>query len=240
MTIGKRLLLLLAVPLIALLGFGVFARVQLAKIEERSRFVAESQLASVAVLGNISRSFAEIRVNLRSIFLCSRAVLPGMIDRKWGRIISISSQLAHKGAADMAHYAAAKAGVIGFTRSLAYEVARHGITVNAICPGPVDTAWTHEETGPMDHEMEKSIIAATPMARRGTPEEIANVYAFLASDEASFVTGALWVVDGGITVGKGAIGEQTPEVIRKAPEGRLRGLRHSRDGLRGKPFRKGA
>src|SRR6476646_2672498 len=71
MTIGKRLLLLLAVPLIALLGFGIFARIQLSKIEERSRFVSESQLAAVAVLGNISRSFAEIRVNLRSFLLAA-------------------------------------------------------------------------------------------------------------------------------------------------------------------------
>ena len=88
-----------------------------------------------------------IRVNLRSVFLCTRAVLPGMIARKWGRIISISSQLAHKGAADMAHYAAAKAGVIGFTRSLAYEVARDGITVNCICPGPVDTELFRRHPG---------------------------------------------------------------------------------------------
>ena len=71
-----------------------------------------------------------MRVNLRSVFLCTRAVLPAMRRKKWGRIINISSQLAHKGAADMAHYCAAKAGVIGFTRSLAYEVARDGVTVN--------------------------------------------------------------------------------------------------------------
>ena len=76
--------------------------------------------------------------NLRTVFLCTRAVLPGMIERRWGRIINISSQLAHQGAAEMAHYAPAKAGVIGLARSLAYEVAADGITVNAICPSP----WT--------------------------------------------------------------------------------------------------
>lgn len=84
----------------------------------------------------------------------------------------------------------------------------------------------------MDKKMETMIIEATPMARLGTVEEIANVYAFLASDEASYVTGALWVVDdGGITVGKGPIGKQTPKELRKEPEGELHDLAHTHEGL---------
>src|SRR4030088_342256 len=80
-----------------------------------------------------------LRVNLRGVFLCTRAVLPGMIEKRSGRVINLASQVAYKGAREMAHYAAAKAGVIGFTRSLAYEVAEHDITVNSIAPGPIDT-----------------------------------------------------------------------------------------------------
>ena len=80
-----------------------------------------------------------IRINLRSMFLCSREVLPAMLTNKWGRIINVSSQLAHKGAGLQAHYVAAKAGVLGFTRALAREVAREGVTVNALCPASVDT-----------------------------------------------------------------------------------------------------
>jgi hypothetical protein len=85
----------------------------------------------------------------------------------------------------------------------------------------------------MDAEMEEMLVMATPMARRGTPEEMANVCAFLASDEASYVTGALWLADGGITVGKGAVGQQTPESLRQPPQGELR-LDHSKDGLKNK------
>ena len=80
-----------------------------------------------------------IRVDLRSVFVCSRAVLPGMLEREWGRIISIASQLGIKGATGLAHYCAAKAGVIGFTKSLAQEVAGRGVLVNAIAPGPMET-----------------------------------------------------------------------------------------------------
>jgi 3-oxoacyl-[acyl-carrier protein] reductase len=127
-----------------------------------------------------------MRVNLRSIFLCTREVLPGMIARGWGRIISTSSQLAHKGAAEMAHYAAAKAGVIGFTRSLAYEVARDGITVNAICPGPIDTeAWRVRK------------LAELPIGRAGTVGEIAPIAVLLASDEGSYFIGATLNPNGG-------------------------------------------
>jgi 3-oxoacyl-[acyl-carrier protein] reductase len=134
-----------------------------------------------------------IRINLRSVFLCTRAVLPGMRQRQWGRIISISSQLAHKGAADMAHYAAAKAGVIGFTRSLAYEVARDGITVNAICPGPIDTELFRNI--PADWRARK--LAELPIGRAGEVSEIAPAAVLLASDEGSYFIGATINPNGG-------------------------------------------
>lgn len=134
-----------------------------------------------------------IAVNLRSVFLCSRAVLPGMIQRKWGRIINLSSQLAHKGATEMAHYAAAKAGVIGFTRSLAYEVVRDGITVNAICPGPVETELFRN----IPEDWRKRKLAELPIGRAGRVEEIAPSAVLLASDEGSYYVGATLNPNGG-------------------------------------------
>ena len=132
-------------------------------------------------------------VNLRSVFLCTRAVLPGMIERRWGRIINISSQLAHKGAAEMAHYAAAKAGVIGLTRSLAYEVAADGIAVNAICPGPIDTELFRN----IPEAWRTRKLAELPIGRAGTVEEIAPTAVLLASDEGSFYIGATLNPNGG-------------------------------------------
>jgi len=134
-----------------------------------------------------------IAINLRSVFLCSRAVLPGMIAQRFGRIISTSSQLAHKGAAEMAHYAAAKAGVIGFTRSLAYEVARDGITVNAICPGPIDTALFR---GIPEHWRQRK-LAELPIGRAGHVDEIAPTAVLLASDEGAYYVGATMNPNGG-------------------------------------------
>lgn len=134
-----------------------------------------------------------IAVNLRSVFLCTRAVLPAMIERKFGRIISISSQLAQKGAAQMTHYSAAKAGIIGFTRSLAYEVARDGITVNAICPGPIDT----ELARGVPEERRARKIASLPIGRVGTVEEIAPTAVLLASDEGAYYIGATLNPNGG-------------------------------------------
>jgi NADPH-dependent curcumin reductase CurA len=102
-----------------------------------------------------------------------------------------------------------------------------------VCPGPIDTAWTHKETGAVDAKIEKSLIASVPFGRRGTPEEVANVYAFLASDAASFVTGALWTVDAGLTQSKAAVGEMAGREASTPPESTI-DLQHSHDGTRNK------
>lgn len=132
-------------------------------------------------------------VNLRSVFLCTRAVLKPMIARKSGRIINIASQLGHKGAPEMAHYVAAKSGVIGFTRSLAYEVARDGITVNAICPGPIET----ELFRALPEEWKKRKLGELPIGRFGQVDEIAPTAVLLASDEGTYYIGATMNVNGG-------------------------------------------
>jgi 3-oxoacyl-[acyl-carrier protein] reductase len=134
-----------------------------------------------------------LSVNLRSVFLMTRALLPDMLARKWGRIINTASQLGHKGAADMVHYCAAKAGVIGFTRALAYEVAASGVTVNAVCPGPIET--------PMLRSLPQAWLdrkqAELPIGRFGRVEEVAPVFVLLASEAGSYFIGATLNVNGG-------------------------------------------
>jgi 3-oxoacyl-[acyl-carrier protein] reductase len=168
---------------------------------------AEQALGSVDVLVNNagigdSARFADmsveawdrmIAVNLRSVFLCTRIVLPGMINRRCGRIISTSSQLAHKGGVELVHYCAAKAGVLGFTRALAYEVAPFGITVNAICPGPIET----DLSAALPEEWRARKRAELPLGRFGTVDEIAPTAVLLASDEGSYYTGASLNPNGG-------------------------------------------
>jgi 3-oxoacyl-[acyl-carrier protein] reductase len=132
-------------------------------------------------------------VNLRSVFLCTRAVLKPMLDRKFGRIINIASQLGHKGAPEMAHYAAAKAGVIGFTKSLAYEVARDGVTANAICPGPIET----ELYRGLPEEWRKAKLNELPIRRAGQVTEIAPTAVLLASEEGAYYVGATMNPNGG-------------------------------------------
>lgn len=134
-----------------------------------------------------------IAVNLRSVFLCTQAVLPGMLAQGAGRIINISSQLAQKGAPEMAHYAAAKAGVIGFTRSLAYEVAARGIAVNAICPGPVDTALWRA----IPEAWRKRKLAELPIGRAAKVSEIVPTAILLGSDAGAYYIGATLNPNGG-------------------------------------------
>lgn len=174
-----------------------------------------------------------IRMNLRSAFLMTKYALPHL-QKSQGNIVSAGSEAGFNGLAQNTPYGGTKGWMHSFMKGVAVEQAKYGVRANCVCPGAIDTAWTHKETGPMSEKMEKMLIQATPMARRGTPEEMANIYAFLASNEASYVTGALWLADGGVTVAKGSVGADTPESIRVEPQGTLHHLGHAKDGLKGK------
>ena len=139
---------------------------------------------------------AVLAVNLTGTFLCAQAALPGMRERGWGRVVNTSS-LGALGNIGQANYAASKAGVIGLTKTLALEYAKYGVTVNAVAPGPVMTAML---AGVPDAIKEK-IIAMVPVGRIASPDEIASVHVFLASDEAAFITGQVIFADGGASVG---------------------------------------
>ena len=135
-----------------------------------------------------------LRVNLKSAFLCTRGVLRHMVKQRWGRIISISSIVGIIGNAGQANYAATKAGIIGFTRSVAREVASRGITANAIAPGFIDTEMTQK----LSEEQRQSAQKQIPVGYLGTPQDIAEAVAFLASEEARYITGQVLNVDGGL------------------------------------------
>jgi 2-hydroxycyclohexanecarboxyl-CoA dehydrogenase len=140
-----------------------------------------------------------LAINLKGPIRCARAVLDGMIERKAGKIISISSDAGRVGSTGEAVYSAAKAGVIGFSKTLARETARHGINVNVVCPGPTNTPLLNEIAGGNDKLIE-SLRRAIPMGRTGEPDDIAGVVAFLASDDAGFITGQTLSVSGGLTM----------------------------------------
>lgn len=135
-------------------------------------------------------------VNLMAAFRCTRACLPNMKQRAWGRIISVSSQSAFSGSINYAHYAASKSGLAGFSYSLAKEVGAQGITVNVVAPGRIVTDLILPQIPTREEEWSKQ----TPMRRLGQPEEVAAAIAFLASESASYITGATIHVNGGLVM----------------------------------------
>jgi 3-oxoacyl-[acyl-carrier protein] reductase len=166
------------------------------------------QLGPIAILVNnagITRDTLLLRMkaadwdevmntNLRAAFLLSQAVLSGMMKQRWGRIVNIASVIGQLGSGGQANYAASKAGLIGFTRSLAAEVASRNITVNAVAPGFIATAMT----AVLSEEQKESIHAQIPLGRQGTDADVANAVLFLASHEAGYITGHTLDVNGGM------------------------------------------
>jgi 3-oxoacyl-[acyl-carrier protein] reductase len=136
-------------------------------------------------------------VNLKGVFNFTRAVIPRMIERRRGKIINIASVAGSVvGFANLTHYSASKAGIVGFTRALALEVAQYGINVNAVSPGPILTPGTRV----LGEETYEQIRKSIPLGRWGRPEEVASLVLFLASDESNFITGQNIIIDGGYTI----------------------------------------
>jgi 3-oxoacyl-[acyl-carrier protein] reductase len=137
-----------------------------------------------------------LNINLKSVFLCTRAVLRPMLRQQWGRIISISSIVGVVGNPGQANYASSKAGIIGFTRTIAKEAASRGITANAIAPGFIDTDMTRR----LEEKQKEELLKSIPLGYFGSPSDVAEVVAFLASEAARYITGQVLHVDGGMTV----------------------------------------
>jgi 3-oxoacyl-[acyl-carrier protein] reductase len=179
-----------------------------------ARGVAEAQeaLGPLDYLVNVAGIFQEVRVqeisdsdwarmlavHLNGTFYCCRAVLPGMLARRFGAIVNVSSLHALRGQANAAHYSAAKAGIAGFTKALAREVAPYGLRANAVAPGPIDTPlWRGGLTGPALEARRAQRVGVIPMARLGEPHEVADAVLFLLSPASRYVTGQVISVNGG-------------------------------------------
>jgi 3-oxoacyl-[acyl-carrier protein] reductase len=140
---------------------------------------------------------AVINTNLTSAYLCTQQVISSMLKQRWGRIINITSVFGQTGQAGQANYAASKAGLIGLTMALAREVASRSITCNAVAPGFIETSMTSVLT----EEFKQTALKMIPLGRVGTPDDVANAVAFLASEEASYITGHVLNVNGGMLMG---------------------------------------
>ncbi|HVM55348.1 MAG TPA: SDR family oxidoreductase [Acidimicrobiales bacterium] len=143
-----------------------------------------------------------VALNLRGTMSCTRAVLRSMYERRRGAIVNVASESGNVGAPGGAAYSAAKAGVIGFTKAVARESARYGVRVNAVAPGPIETPLLHapEFSTPLGVKVKEQLVAATVLGRAGTPEEVAAAIAYLASGDASYVTGQTLAVSGGVSM----------------------------------------
>jgi len=139
---------------------------------------------------------AVLNTNLRAVYLCTRAALRPMLKARWGRIVSISSVSGLHGNAGQANYAAAKAGLIGFTKTVSKEVGSRNVTVNAVAPGFIET----EMTAALPAAVREALLPAISLGRFGTSQDVASAVGYLASDSASYVTGQVIVVDGGLAL----------------------------------------
>jgi len=135
-----------------------------------------------------------LRINLTGAFHCIRAVLPGMVKQRYGRIINIASVVAQAGNAGQANYISSKAGVIGLTKAVASEVGSRNITVNAVAPGFIATAMTEK----LPEEVKQRMLRMIPLGRMGTDKDVANGVRFLATEEASYITGHVLNINGGM------------------------------------------
>jgi NAD(P)-dependent dehydrogenase (short-subunit alcohol dehydrogenase family) len=170
------------------------------------------------------------RANARSLVLVTRSALPELRETE-GTILTAGSTAGQSGIPNMAIYGATKGFATSFTLGVAAEQARFGVRAVVVVPGPTDTGQTRPEAGPHTVEAARTIVESTIVGRRATVEEIANVYAFLASDEASYVTGVVWVVDGGVGISRGLPGRKADT---EAPPTDLP-VRHSLEGFRHPP-----
>jgi 3-oxoacyl-[acyl-carrier protein] reductase len=135
-----------------------------------------------------------LKINLHGAFFATQQALPGMVKNRWGRIVNISSVVGQAGSPGQANYAASKAGLIGMTKALAQEVGSRGITVNAVAPGYIDTDMTKG----LPEELKQKMLATVPLGRMGLPQDIANAVKFLVSEDASYITGHVLAVNGGM------------------------------------------